>query len=69
MTQLLTASWTRNLARGTIHPQPEGWGLLYPLTPRVKWNSPHSILRARIKGRNIYILLSSSIIAELEQNS
>jgi hypothetical protein len=36
---------------------------------RLKWNSPHSILRARIKGRNIYILLSSSIIAELEQNS
>lgn len=22
--------------RGTIHPHPEGWGLLYPLTPRVK---------------------------------
>jgi hypothetical protein len=36
---------------------------------RHKWNSPHSILRARIKGRNIYIILSSSIIAELEQNS
>jgi hypothetical protein len=30
-------SWIRNLARGTIHPHPEGWGLLYPLTPRVKW--------------------------------
>ncbi|MCK9565259.1 MAG: hypothetical protein M0Q43_04350, partial [Methanothrix sp.] len=28
--------WTRNLARGTIHPHRERWGLLYPLTPRVK---------------------------------
>jgi hypothetical protein len=36
---------------------------------RHKCNSPHSILKARIKGRNIYIILSSSIIAELEQNS
>jgi hypothetical protein len=25
-----------NSARGTIHPHPEGCGLLYPLTPRDK---------------------------------
>ncbi len=36
MIQSLTGSWTRNLARGTIHPHRERWGLLYPLTPRVK---------------------------------
>jgi len=36
MIQSSTGSWTRNLARGTIHPLPEGWGLLYPLTPRVE---------------------------------
>jgi hypothetical protein len=27
-----------NLSRGTIHPHPEGCGLLYPLTPRDKCN-------------------------------
>ena len=36
MTQSLTGSWTRNHPRGTIHPHRERWGLLYPLTSRVK---------------------------------
>ena len=42
-----------NLSRGTIHPHPKGYGLLYPLTPRDKrsaalaafqvFSSPHLI--------------------------
>ena len=30
MMQSSIESWTRNHARGTIHPHPEGWGLLAP---------------------------------------